>query len=286
MSESSDENSPVIRPKESAFLKQHGVSILKIDSNCIVKRCVARNNFGRGIRITLPDENNKAEDHIHSDSSRIIYFPWPDSVPIAKFPECTEYHKVSLGVQPRHTLCYEATYKYSGLLHPVEKVTPPDIKAIIEYTKKTYDIGDDVLTMCLANRYTTDYHCIGKHSDDESQFCDIRDVVCWVTGKARRIIIRDKKKNEIVLSIVIPQGVYIMRGDKFQSRYTHEIPRENVSLFDKLSVIAPNELSKLEKADWLSEHASKVKRKHPDLYERYKEWNQERCSYTIRFFCK
>jgi len=80
-----------------------------------------------------------------------------------------------------------------------------------------------------------------------------------------------------------------MKGEYFQRTFTHEIPRENVTLFDKLCSRLEKKMpddctDKLDKADWLSENNKIVRRKCNDLYDDYLEWNQTRCSYTIRFF--
>jgi len=164
----------------------------------------------------------------------------------------------------------------------------------MDFTDAMYGISADseCATMCLGNLYPTGYHCIGKHSDDEKQMSDAcKDVVCWVVGAARRLIIREKKhgkqlQDRIVLSVLIPQGVYIMHGNMFQSRYSHEIPREGVALFDKLCSIAPQDIPKLEQADWLAANPKAVKEQYRKLYEQYKDWSEPRASYTIRYFKK
>ncbi len=133
--------------------------------------------------------------------------------------------------------------------------------------------------------------------------CFNRDIVCWVDGCARRIILRPKEKNgPVLLDVSIPHGIYIMSGEYFQRRsngyypfdprtkfakYTHEIPREQPSLFEKLLVLVPDDISdkgKICSADWLSNNEDVVKRNFPLLYKKFLLWNTYRCSYTVRFF--
>jgi alkylated DNA repair dioxygenase AlkB len=225
------------------------------------------------------------------NNSQLIWYKWPKTVPIPTFPTTADYHKVRTGMQPRKTVCYGTSYNYSGLKHPLEKDVPDDIQNLINYTNIIYDVKNELdvsspITMCLANLYPTYHHSISKHSDDESQFSYIRDVICWVVGNPRTLIIRPKTSSDIILSLDLPQGIYIMKGEWFQSDFTHEIPKKKETLFKKLSILAPNELSTLEKADWLSNNKKIIKEKLPDLYRDYKDWNSSRASYTIRYFEK
>lgn len=201
--------------------------------------------------------------------------------------------------QPRRTLNYGVSYLYSQTYHKLEETTPDDIQTLMDYTTAMYaDKGSkDTAVMCLANKYQTGRHYISKHSDKEYQVSHIHDIICWVTGATRRIIIRPKKSSDKVLEVNIPQGIYIMRGDVlridiasnvgvFQKNYTHEIPKESEALFTKLTAIVPDDIEGLDAADWLAAHPKTVKRKLPSLYAKYLVWSQERCSYTIRFFDK
>lgn len=155
------------------------------------------------------------------------------------------------------------------------------------------DLTLDVEMMCLANRYATGHHYISRHGDKQFQASnEVRDIVCWVTGATRRLIIReDGKRGVKLLELNVPAGIYIMGGYHFQDRYTHEIPQEKEALFNKLLDIVPTELieasqggSKLLAADWLAANPQEVEELLPHLYDKYWQWSWERCSYTIRFF--
>ena len=221
----------------------------------------------------------------------LIWYGWPENVPKPSFDRKATYHPITVfgktQIQPRKTLCYGFSYKYSGTPHVLEKEIPEDIKVIMNLTISMYPDADKYNLMCLANSYPTGHHCIGKHSDDEQQMSELRDVVCWVVGATRRLIIRDKKNNDnVLLDVHIPEGIYIMHGKDFQSYYKHEIPREQEALFKKMSELAPTDLNPLQKSDWLSEHPEVIREKMADKYEKYLEWKKVRDSYTMRFFKK
>jgi hypothetical protein len=122
--------------------------------------------------------------------------------------------------QPRKTLCYGVSYLYSNSRHVLQINTPSDIQTLMNITNemyKNYDLSQ-TMTMCLSNKYQTGRHYISKHSDKEFQVSHIRDVICWVTGKSRKLIIRSRKPSTKILEITIPEGIYIMKGDYFQRR--------------------------------------------------------------------
>lgn len=208
----------------------------------------------------------------------LIVFPWPETIEEPSLVLRGGYHRINLGLQPRVTKCYGESYTYSGRKHPAEEHTPKKIKDIMEFTESMYEYPD-ATTMCLANYYPSCYHNIGLHSDDEAQFGDIPDVVCWVLGgENRRLIIRDQS-NKVVISAHLSNCIYIMHGPRFQTDFKHEIPKEYGALFKRMSELAPSDLSTLSKADWLLAN--------PDIgseYQGYDDWATPRTSFTIRFF--
>lgn len=352
------------------LLKKFDVTIHSIADNIIIEP-ITRNTVYLGQKSAI-----KGLSFQLNKKCSLVYYLWPSCIPKPIFDAGAEYQEVNvhgLKKQPRETLNYGVAYKYSRVKHTLEKHTPTDIAAAMEYTECMYE---DVLdkettdTMCLANRYTTGYHCISRHSDEEGQSSSsCKDVICWVVGAARRLIFRNsnKRDTDIVLSVSLPEGIYIMRGKRFQRSFTHEIPREKVATFNKLcirynkamvqhfssciedsttatqraewlsdngkivkgrckddmycqykawskkyretgklrsgdqvllktlakrcsvDILESYPTDKLCKADWLSENRKIIKldlssQKDSKLYDEYKEWNLERCSYTIRFF--
>lgn len=226
----------------------------------------------------------------------LIYFGWPDHITKPVFDTTAGYNDIFVHgkevTQPRRTLCYGESYRYSNTDHKLEPVTPPAISTLMNYTRAVYDpdSSSPVSMMCLANMYQTGRHCISPHSDKEGQFSHIRDIWCWVVGAPRRIIIRTRKnitngKPVQLLSVSIPEGIYIMAGDIFQRTYKHEIPREKDAMFTRLRTIVPKDVTDdLVCADWLAANPEEVRRLSPRDYQSYLEWSRARYSYTIRFF--
>ena len=237
-----------------------------------------------GVKFVLP----------HNTCS-LIFLPWPDNVAKPVFEAHAGYEDIKVRnfpvTQPRRSLCYGESYKYSGKHHKLEADAPKEVQDIMAYTKQMYNADDNVSMMCLANMYQTGHHCISEHSDKEGQFSSIRDVVCWVTGAARRIIIRERDKfgGRKMVSVGIPTGIYIMQGEFFQRTYTHEIPREKDAMFNRLCSLVPDDvkvLGKLHSADWLAANPGGVIAGYPRDANDYQRWRELRCSYTIRFFAK
>jgi len=240
-----------------------------------------------GVEFLLPDRRSK-----------LLWCPWPDFIPIPAKSFTSQYHEIKhprgagLIRQPRRTRCYVHSYKYSGVPHVLEPNVPADLQNLLEETTAIYNVKDANkygTPGCLVNEYTTKRHCIHAHGDDEKQFGQLRDVVCWIEGATRRVIIRDNQE-KIILNVEMPQGLYVMKGRRFQKTYTHEIPRELDTVFTSLQSLLPEnikELESLDQADWLASHPKYVQ-KHADnnLYERYKKWAVSRTSYTIRYFLK
>lgn len=282
----------------------------------------------KGYEIQMPD---KSSSSLHSETKAkafdsLIWCAWPDNVvkPCVDFN--TDYQQIKVFnkdvIQPRKTLCYGVSYHYSGTTHKLEESIPDSISTLLDLTKRMYKTN--LNPICLANAYTTCHHCIHAHSDDEKQMDRIKDVICFVTGATRRLVLTNNSKpRSIVLDVSLPEGLYIMRGSTFQKNYKHEIPREYESAFKHFCSVIPHneetedddevkdnkvkddesedevkdtpkkkEMTALQKADYLHLHADEVMSKLDDIKVRgnkdlkviFKEWNQCRVSYTIRFF--
>lgn len=231
---------------------------------------------------------------------KLTWFPWPSHVPLPILEGGACYHKVrqpgkgGYVDQPRRTRCYEHSYKYSGRWHPVEPTTPLSIKRILDETTAMYDAYDTReygTPMCLENEYTTRRHNIAAHPDATDQMGTLTDVICWVTGAVRKLTLDTNvpkgQKNEIVLEVDIAEGIYIMRGRRFQEDYRHGIKDENAAMFDRLRAIYPPKdiTDAVKQADWLAANANIVR---PQLSakdaETFDYWLESRTSYTVRFF--
>jgi len=229
----------------------------------------------------------------------LVWMPWPTNVNKPSFSLHANYETIFVHgkyhLQPRRSLCYGESFRYSGTDHKLEPETPSDIAALMSATRQFYPVEqtNDVSMMCLANWYQTGYHCISQHYDKEGQSSNIKDVWCWVVGQTRKVIIRSREnidpQKTMMLKLSIPEGIYVMQGAMFQSLYTHEIPREQETLFRKLTAIVPPQvlgMGKLHSADWLAYNPDFVRQYAPELYQNYLIWRNPRYSYTIRFFSK
>ena len=218
------------------------------------------------------------ERYVLGPEAELIVLQWPDGIEPPEMVIEGGYHRVRTGLQPRITKCYGTSYTYSGSKHPVEPDTPPEIQNIMDYTAAMYDV--DTIPMCLVNYYPTCHHSISTHSDDEHQFGNIPDVICWVLGgENRRLIIRNKATKKVVLSLVLSDVIYIMKGNRFQKDFTHEMPKEYEALFKRMCTRCPGSLTTLQKADWLLAHP-----KVGSQFKGYNEWALGRTSFTLRFF--
>jgi hypothetical protein len=240
----------------------------------------------KGVELLLPN-------HI----SKLLWFPWPDWVPMPADTNTGIYHKVRNGYkrnelvrQPRTSRCYVRTYEYSGSIHPMEDTVPDDIQNLLDETTAIYNAYDTDrcgIATCLVNEYPTKRHYVSVHRDDPKLFGGIKDVICWVVGVTRRLIIRDYATKRVVINVQLPEGLYIMRGSKFQKEYTHEIPQEMSSTFTMLQSYLPPEIAELDtllQADWLASHGKDLRKVLTAKdYARYKNWTGLRVSYTIRF---
>lgn len=285
--------------------------------------------------ITVGEErfNVALEISMPCGESSLVWMPW---LPHQQQPQRSpgDYQHVNFGqwaLMPRRTKCYDYAYGFSGQVHPVEPVTPPSIVALYAETNAIFGLPEPGTNMCLENDYDNGREAISEHADDENQFGSLHDVFCWVTGPASRCGVfrvkttrkgvapelhrlcadpSDPDGSRELFSINIPAGLYVMRGRKFQERYTHEFPEMHKSLFDSLRNHAdlipgfPLAVEKSEKgasrapvvqANWVKEHidevkavirSKKLKRRRPvgEDVAAIDEWCLERTSYTLRSF--
>jgi alkylated DNA repair dioxygenase AlkB len=232
------------------------------------------------------------------DDCRVLWMPWDDEKwPRPVFPQDATYHPIVLYggksvMQPRKTVCWDHSYRYSGQWHPVEKgETPQEIKNMYKVVNDLFGVN---VNMCLANAYENGYENIAAHSDDEKQMGNLHDVFCFVTGATRTAVFRHKQDKTKVLEVQLPEGLYVMQGQPFQQRYTHEFPK--IKGFDKMVGACPSDLvDNLAKARWISDHPVEVKSHLRGLKRRkgglpvdelYDSWNIQRYSYTLRCFIK
>jgi len=266
------------------------MKVLQIDPTCVTPGELAAAG-GRCQFTTF-----KFDDH-----ATLLWAPWNEAEwerPV--FPvETAKYHPIIIHGhpvnQPRRTACYDHPYAYSGQVHPIEPETPAAVTALYGHVATLFP-GERV-NMCLANGYYHGYHCISAHGDNERQMNGMTNVYCFVVGATRRMVIRKKSNmNEILLDVMLPEGLYVMQGSNFQKIYTHEFPR---MYYDFGKTFAPKlggKMTSMEKADWCLTHQEEVrahirglkKKVKTDsglsLIEEFELWCQARFSFTLRYF--
>ncbi len=253
--------------------------------------------------------------------SHLLFMELPDLIAqnAAKYKMTNEdgiYHHIkpsaNYALQPRRTICYSHAYNYSGVVHPVahEGATPKHIKRLYSITNELFSLNSGV-NMDLVNYYPTGRHYISAHSDKEKQFGNLKDVYCWIFGPAKRLaVFREKETNNIVLSVNIPEGLYVMQGLSFQKNYTHEFPEIHPALFKRICKRCaeeddfPREVEKSELgasqeklvwADWVRQNKKRIikmikagevgkENKIDEEVANFKEWCLDRTSHTLRQF--
>jgi hypothetical protein len=245
-------------------------------------------------------------------SSALVWLPWLPHQEQPETPANGYYRPISFGtaspgtlVMPRRTTCYGHAYAYSGQTHPVEPVTPPAVEALYAETCSIFGLEPEKgPNMCLANHYRNGRELISEHSDNENQFGELHDVYCWCTGATRPGVFRHSAKTIVgrelktkgkreLFTVLIPAGLYVMRGRCFQSRFTHEFSQVQEAFFKRTVVPAPVE-GTLEKAIWMSTHEEEVREgirkrgRDDDAFEMscFDEWKEPRTSFTLRHFKK
>ena len=89
----------------------------------------------------------------------------------------------------------------------------------------------------LINQYRTGRDSCGEHSDDEPEVDRFSPIITLSLGQQRFMLIREKGNPGNAVSVrLLPGSVLVMNGDNFQSKYTHQIPKDNVCSQARTSV--------------------------------------------------
>ncbi|KAJ3287521.1 hypothetical protein HDU79_005633, partial [Rhizoclosmatium sp. JEL0117] len=159
---------------------------------------------------------------------------------------------------PRKTKSFGASYTFTAQTLEQEPETPPEITALYQETKEIFRLQEGP-NACLENDYDCGRNYISEHSDNIKPLGPLKDVYCWVTGPSvRTLTLRvraigkrvpaslkqycgnpenaDATRN--LMSVLVPAGLYVMRGNRFQERYSHEIPQMHEALLKRVLVMA------------------------------------------------
>ena len=213
----------------------------------------------------------------------LLWCAWRDEWQQPVFPSNTPYHPVVIRGkainQPRRTVCYDHAYPYSGQVHPIEKDTPDAITQLYGIIESTFGERPN---MCLANCYNHGEHYIGDHSDDEREMGPgMRNVYCFSVGASR--ILNIKRNGAIVISLMLPEGLYVMQGETFQKNYTHGFPKKSFSFKHPDTA----DMTTMQRADWAVANPELVKAALAGKKTRlaaFDKWRAQRISYTLRIF--
>lgn len=220
---------------------------------------------------------------------------WPEEVPSP--PRVSHDGVRHIRIQgrtipmPRKMWSYGRAYPFSGQTVPREAETPKEVSNLLEVSSELFR-GSHPYNMCLVNDYGSGREAISEHSDDEAMAPGgkIEDVVCWIDGPAKRLlIIRDAVTHEVVLKLNLGRCVYAMRGTEFQTLFTHEVPEQHPALYKKMCGLAAQQEdfpeSTIDKSRWLVGAEDFLRPLLSDKdYQKYLEWRLHRISYTIRAF--
>jgi alkylated DNA repair dioxygenase AlkB len=113
-------------------------------------------------------------------------------------------------------------YKYSNQLMKSQKMTN-NLEIIINYVNDELNTNFNSI---LINSYFDDNY-ISAHSDDEKSLSSLLSIVAAISfGSSRTFRIRDKKSKKIVCDHITQDNeLLLMKGNKFQKTYTHEVPK-------------------------------------------------------------
>ena len=122
---------------------------------------------------------------------------------------------------PRFHQSFCVPYKFSGKTH--EPLHLPDsLVQIKNYFDEKYEKFDQV----LVNWYVDGNHYISAHKDDESQIVKNSPIASISLGATRIFRIRNNDK-KIVKDISMSDRCVLIMGGKFQTEFTHEVPKIN-----------------------------------------------------------
>ena len=143
---------------------------------------------------------------------------------------------------PRLSAWYgPADYTYSGLTMTAQPVT--DVPVLLSVYKA---IADDILKpnavptnadSFLVNLYRNEKDSCGEHADNEPIVNQKSPIVTLSLGSTRCMMVREASKpNNAVRFTLKPGSVLVMCGPQFQSKFLHQIPKENKASSPRSSV--------------------------------------------------
>lgn len=157
--------------------------------------------------------------------------------------------------RPRKMLAFLRDYAFSGSEHEAvsDERTPQSMRSAIALINDVCNTeqatrGVD-FNSALVNWYKNGNEYIAKHSDDESGLRLPSTVATLSLGETRKLRVRRKSDNKIVKDVQLTHGtVYIMHGTRFQTNYTHEVPKvagaKGAAMGERISVTLRQHMKK------------------------------------------
>ncbi len=120
---------------------------------------------------------------------------------------------------PRWQQSYIRPYYFSGMWHAAEPL-PEILQPFLAWAGSHGSYNS-----ALLNWFGDGHHHIGAHTDDERQLVPGSPIMSISLGQCRKFRVRDKRDQNVVLDLDMPDRSYIVMGGDMQKRYTHEVPK-------------------------------------------------------------
>lgn len=123
---------------------------------------------------------------------------------------------------PRWQQSYCKPYWFSGMHHEALPL-PEEFLPFLVWANTLYEEWN--FNQVLINFYNDGNHCIGQHTDNESQLVPHAPIVCISLGQQRVFRVRRKSTNDVIHDINMPNESYLAMCGRTQENFTHEVPK-------------------------------------------------------------
>lgn len=115
----------------------------------------------------------------------------------------------------------DATYRYSGVVHPPQAWTP----TLAELRQRLVDGLKHEFNSVLANCYRDGRDSMGWHADDEPELGREPLIASLSLGSARRFLLR-QRRGQARLEILLEHGSLLLMQGETQRHTLHSLPRQ------------------------------------------------------------
>ena len=121
---------------------------------------------------------------------------------------------------PRWQQAFGHSYKFSGLDHKAEPMTPL-LQRLLDWCKA----DSPSLNGCLVNWYENGEHYIGPHSDDESLLIKGSPIYSLSFGATRTFSLHDIGTGRVVQQIPLASNTLVVMRGETQKFFKHSVPK-------------------------------------------------------------